>query len=409
MPRKRVRETSGTYEKGPLGNLITPASLKLLTGSGAELIEQIGLDVVRETIFDILTGKNVRDSTETLTRSRITALNLATATLFFKGASTTPDFVSQLPYLASETLARPGLTKQERWFAQWILGLTDKAFQNVLRDDKAKIDGYRDRYIEACKEIIDNYKREYGELIGTLKIVQEAKDGQVEESNETPIDWLLITYLLNTIGSQTLTIRGSDKSTNGKLFEKLVLGSLLSILGFTYETMQKIGEKVFWLSSQSEKRESDATLIYKIGQGVRFDIGFIGRGNPEIVLDKVTRFDHVDELENERFYMATIIIVDRVGENTRIVDMARAIGGEVVQMSNSYWPKDIAILLNRTLGYEHELVNMEQEKIEAFLRAKLNEIPLESFVKNLPLKDLPDVQPTQDGIRQESFNEDYTS
>jgi len=73
--------------------------------------------------------------------------------------------------------------------------------------------------------------------------------------------------LLNTVGSQTLTIRGSDKSTNGKLFEKLVLGSLLSILGFTYETTQKIGERVFWLSSQSEKRESDATLIYKIGQG----------------------------------------------------------------------------------------------------------------------------------------------
>ncbi len=408
MPRRRVRETSGTYEKGPLGNLITPASLKLLTGSGAELIEQIGLDVVRETIFDILTGKNVRDSTETLTRSRITALNLATATLFLKGASTTPDFVSRLPYLASETLARPGLSKQERWFAQWILGLTDKAFQNVLRDDKAKIDGYRDRYIEACSEIINNYKQEYGELTGTLKIVQEAREGK-KESTETTVDWLLITYLLNTIGSQTLTIRGSDKSTNGKLFEKLVLGSLLSILGFTYETTQKIGERVFWLSSQSEKRESDATLIYKIGQGVRFDIGFIGRGNPEIVLDKVTRFDHVDILENEHFYMATIIIVDRVGENTRIVDMARNIGGEVVQMSNAYWPKNIAILLNRTLGFEHELVNMEQERIEAFLRTKLNEIPLESFVRNLPLKDLPETLPALDMMNQESIDEDYPS
>jgi len=408
VPRKRVRETSGSYEKGPLGNLITPASLKLLTGSGAELIEQIGLDVVREIIFDILTGKNVRDSTETLTRSRITALNLATATLFFRGASTTPDFVNRLPYLAAETLARPGLTKPERWFAQWILGLTDKAFQNVLRDDKTLIDGYRDRYIEACNEIINNYKQEYGELTGTLRLAQTAKEGPTDIT-ETSVDWLLITYLLNTIGSQTLTIRGSDKSTNGKLFEKLVLGSLLSILGFTYEVTQKIGEKVFWLSSQSEKRESDATLIYQIGQGVRFDIGFIGRGNPEIVLDKATRFDHVDVLENKHFYMATIIIVDRVGKDTHILDMAHNIGGEVVQMSASYWPKDVAILLNRTLGFEHELVNMEQENIEAFLKAKLNDVPLENFVKNLPLKDLPDVQPTLEGMSQENDDEDYTS
>lgn len=404
MPKKRIRETSGPYARSTLGSLITPASLKLLTGSGAELIEQIGLDVVREIIFDILTGKNVWDSTETLTRSRITALNLATATLFFKGASSAPDFVQRLPYLAAETLARPGLTKPERWFAQWILGLTDKAFQNVLRDDNRLIDGYRDRYVEACNEIINNYKQEYGELTGTLKIIQEGEESS-EGNTETSIDWLLVTYLLNTIGSQTLTIRGSDKSTNGKLFEKLVLGSLLSILGFTYEVSQKIGEGVFWLSSQSEKRESDATLLYKLGQGVRFDIGFIGRGNPEISLDKVTRFDHVDVLGNAHFYMATIIIVDRIGKETRLTEVARNIGGEVVQMSAAYWPKDIAILLNRTLGFEHELVDMEQEKIEAFLKAKLNKVPLESFVKNMSLRDLPDIQPTTEGTNQENDDE----
>jgi len=107
--------------------------------------------------------------------------------------------------------------------------------------------------------------------------------------------------------------------------------------------------------------------------------------------------------------MATIIIVDRVGENTRIIDMARNIGGEVVQMSNAYWPKDIAILLNRTFGFEHELVNMEQEKIEAFLRTKLNEIPLESFVRNLPLKDLTDVQPPLEGMNQEGSDKEYPS
>src|SRR5690606_14779641 len=103
------------------------------------------------------------------------------------------------------------------------------------------------------------------------------------------INWLFMIYLLNTIGSQTLTIRGSDKSTYGKLFEKLVLGSLLHVMGFDF---QKSGElenpnRVFWLSSNDDDRESDATLLYEAGKGVRFDIGFIGRGNTEISLDKV--------------------------------------------------------------------------------------------------------------------------
>lgn len=292
-------------------------------------------------------------------------------------------------------MTRQGLTQPERWFAQWILGLTDKAFQNVLRDDRTQIDTYRDRYVEACNEIIQNYEQEYGKLIGTLRLNQNKSVVENTSQIEAPIDWLLITYLLNTIGSQTLTIRGSDKSTNGKLFEKLVLGSLLSILGFKYESSRKVDEGVFWLSTQSEKRESDATLLYKIGQGVRFDIGFIGRGNPEIVLDKVTRFEHEEFLEDRHFYMATIIIVDRVGKDTRILDMARNIGGDVVQMSVSYWPQDVALVLNRTLGFEHVLLHMTQNEVESFLKAKLNEIPLMQFVGSLPVKDVLEVEDTQ--------------
>src|SRR3990172_192510 len=109
---------------------------------------------------------------------------------------------------------------------------------------------------------------------------------------ETDISKYAMKSLIKTIGAQTLAIRGSEKSAYGKLFEKLVLGSLLHILGFKHiAPPPQEYEKVFWLSSRNEKRESDATLLYELGQGVRFDIGFIGRGNPEISLDKVTRFE----------------------------------------------------------------------------------------------------------------------
>jgi hypothetical protein len=381
--QKQTNSASKSDEIELLSSFITPASLQLLKGSGTDLIGQIGLDIFRGIILDILTGKNLRDSTESLTRRRITALNLAIVSLFVKGSSKSPDFVSKVPYLASDILAHKSLPKFERWLAQWMLGLTDKAVQNVLRDDIALLLRYRDSYIQTCKEIIDNHRQVYGELTGGIKLGEEA---------ETQVDWLLMTYLLNAIGSLTLTIRGSEKSTFGKLFEKLVLGSLLSIFGFKHETPHKIGEQVFWLSSQDEKRESDATLLYEIGKGVRFDIGFIGRGNPEISLDKVTRFQHEEILEGKRFYMATIIIVDRIGKNSRIVEMARAVNGSIVQMSATYWPQQVARLLKNALGFEHELLDMDQTKIEDYLREKLSTVPLTSFIRNLQVEDLPEIE-----------------
>ena len=46
----------------PLTELISPVDLSLLSSSGSQLVEQIGLDVVRGVVLDILTGKNLRDS-----------------------------------------------------------------------------------------------------------------------------------------------------------------------------------------------------------------------------------------------------------------------------------------------------------------------------------------------------------
>jgi len=190
-----------------------------------------------------------------------------------------------------------------------------------------------------------------------------------------------MTYLLNTIGAQTLAIRGSEKSAYGKLFEKLVLGSLLHILGFKHITPPpQEYEKVFWLSSRNEKRESDATLLYELGKGVRFDIGFIGRGNPEISLDKVTRFEREISLGRSKFFMATIILVDRIGANSRIERMAKEVQGTIIQMSAGYWPKQVAQVLNKTLGFKHDLLRMSDGETEKYLRKAMRKVPLEQFI-----------------------------
>ena len=354
-----------------LTDLISPADLDLLSASGSQLVEQIGLDVVRGVVLDILTGKNLRDSTEALTRRRIATLNLATMELFIKGSANSRDFVNQLPKIATDILSKGNLSKAERWLAQWILGLTDKAFQNVLRDDPEAIAEYRDRYIQICDEVIAARKTEKGSLQGEITI---------NGNQKAQINWLWITYLLNTIGAQTLAIRGSEKSAYGKLFEKLVLGSLLHILGFRHIAPPQEYEKVFWLSSRKEKRESDATLLYELGQGVRFDIGFIGRGNPEISLDKVTRFEREISLGRSKFFMATIILVDRIGASSRIERMAEEVQGTIIQMSAGYWPRQVAQVLNKTLGLKHDLLRMSDSDTEKYLHKAMRKVPLEQFI-----------------------------
>ena len=232
---------------------------------------------------------------------------------------------------------------------------------------------YRDRYIQVCQQVIANHEREYGELSGVLALDSGAK---------AEVNWLLMTYMLNTIGAQTLAIRGSEKSAYGKLFEKLILGSLLHILGFKLVSAGQAAEfnRVFWLAARGEKRESDATLLYEAGKGVRFDIGFIGRGNPEISLDKVSRFEREISLGRSHWYLATIIIVDRIGAGSRIEQLARQIEGTIIQMSAGYWPQQVALELNRVLDLKHELVDMEQSQIGPYLARKMTEVPLEDFI-----------------------------
>jgi hypothetical protein len=59
------------------------------------------------------------------------------------------------------------------WIAQWVLGLTDKAFQNVLRDNPDALIEYRDRYIETCRQVISSQAREYIERLA------QAVDGTI--------------------------------------------------------------------------------------------------------------------------------------------------------------------------------------------------------------------------------------
>lgn len=359
-----------------LTKLLSPVAIELLEASGVKLVKQIGLDVIRGVVYDVMCGKNLRDSTEELTRRRIASLNLALLNFFIRAASASEKYVATLPSVARKRLSAGKLTKAERWLSQWLLGLTDKGYQNILRDDPKKLEQYESKYVRICEEVIAQQVKDTGQLSGSLTLASGEK---------ARLNWLFVTYLLNTVGCQTLTIRGSEKSAYGKLFEGLILGSLLHILGFRHVSGPDARQlnKVFWLSSRGARRESDATLLYKPGKGIRFDIGFIGRGNPEISLDKVTRFAREVELGKSKYYMHTIIIVDRIGDRSKIEMLAKRVGGTILQMSMAYWPVEVARELYNVLGHKHELLRLKGTKVGSYLKAKIAEVPLEEFFGNV--------------------------
>jgi hypothetical protein len=137
---------------------------------------------------------------------------------------------------------------------------------------------------------------------------------------------------------------------------------------------------VFWSVSRGTKRESDATALYKATHAIRFDIGFIGSGNTEISLDKVSRFERYLNLKGTRYRVTTNIIVDRIGKGSRIQELAREIDGYIVQMSASYWPITVAGILDEILGWPHPVLRMSETEFETWLKTSLREAPLTNWI-----------------------------
>lgn len=357
--------------KVKLTDLMPRDGKELIAYTGREVINKVGADIIKNIIVSILCGENVRDLTEDLTKRRLAIINGALLTLFVRGCSSIEDFVSKLPELAGSQLKLKN-PKVDKDILLWLLGLTGKGVQNILRSSPKILNEYVRKSNATTKKIAEECRNSYGDLRGTLTLDKDTAE----------INWNVILPVFNTIGTQTLAIRGAEKSMYGKLFERLVLGSCLSILGFEQIGNKETSDcnKVFWLSSRGSKRESDATALFEPGKGVRFDIGFIGPGNTEISLDKVSRFEREMEYGRQNHFMATFIIVDRIGTKSRIVDLARKIDGTIIQMSMAYWPKEMAEKLGFVLGFKHPIQKMAPENIERYIKTAMKKINIEDFV-----------------------------
>lgn len=369
-----------------INDLFPQSSRLLLTGGGKDFIERIGVEAARRVILSVMAGENVRSETEPLSRRRITQVSGALIALFARGCIERDDFIEQLSELAIQQIRTSRRNDNASiWPAQWLIGLTGKSVQNVLRSDPEAVHQYVLDFEAAVEEASVICHEELGDIAMTLSV------GEGEKRNTVNLGWKGILRLTTTVGSQTLTIRGSDKSIYGKLFERLVLGSFLTILGFDRvdRTTNRRNREVFWLSDQSRGRESDATLIYQPGAVARFDIGFIGPGNSEISKDKLSRYERELETAGTTNQSTTFIVVDRLpAKSNKTEAAAERIGAEIVQMSMQYWPRTLAQRLGTRLGFTHELQSLRDDEINQYLANKLASIPIQDFLIGVSPEDL---------------------
>lgn len=389
--RGRRRSKLVRDEPSVLDSLYPNSGRVLLSGTGRQFVERLGIEATRQAIHNVMMGENLRTQTEPLSRRRIALISGAVITLFARGLLTRPGFIRELSALAVQQIeASPRADNERVWPAQWMIGLTGKSFQNVLRSDPEARARYVADFEAAIQESAATLESEFGELRLSLGYIR-GDDGRRAE-----LDWVGITRLTTAIGSQTLTIRGSDKSLYGKLFERLVLGSLLSILGYRRSVSGRPdSDHTFWLSDSSDIRESDATLLVKPGQLARFDIGFIGPGNSEISKDKLSRYAREHEINRMGHGSKTFVIVDRLPRTGKTEQAAAAIGAEIVQMSMAFWPRDVAMRLHQAYGTSHEIESIADADMSDYLMRALRNVPIEELVSGISFSGVSDA-PAED-------------
>lgn len=235
---------------------------KSIKATRSDFTETMGENGVKDIIRSVLEGGNVRDTTEFITQRRLINSYFAMLDLYIGHLSDYADNFSEYSEYITNDLKEAKNTALT--LDLWLLGLTKKGFDNIVRGAENLVD-YQVSFSQSMSDAVENLKDTYGDISGVIEVNNRKMD----------VNWNTLALLFMTLGGQTLSIRGSAKSMNGKMFEKLVLGSLLTINGFEFvseppEVVDK-DKKYFWLSHMDEnERETDATLIFN-GKAISID------------------------------------------------------------------------------------------------------------------------------------------
>jgi hypothetical protein len=117
--------------------------------------------------------------------------------MYLRGQAADPEFAEQLPRLARAEFLRAGTDALDKLILLWVLGLTNKQVQNVLRSDAKAWDEYVAMFTETVDRASTDATKTYGALSGNIKTTQNAA---------AVVTWKWTAHLLAAVGSQTLGI-----------------------------------------------------------------------------------------------------------------------------------------------------------------------------------------------------------
>ena len=264
----------------------------------------------RATTAKILTGTNYRLFFEGATRRKLIATYRELAQL-----------ARQYPH--NDTLWRDNIKKLlregssiEKNLRYWLIGLTKKTADNLG--------------IEAA---------EYPEMFDKLVTDIESSAADLK---------LRDTALLLWSGAATLTVRGSQKSKIGKVLEKSIARAALMIIGLIEGNT--VGNFQLNLDADEEvMRETDAEITTRRGK-IRLEVGLIGKGNPEVIGDKIGRMERND-----------IILLDILPQGSSMWHTAEQHGVKLIQMRNNHPVEELRKhLLRFSLPVQDEAISMAE-------------------------------------------------
>lgn len=90
----------------------------------------------------------------------------------------------------------------------------------------------------------------------------------------------------------------------------------------------------------------------------------------------------MDDIGGVMHNISTMVIVDVIGDRSRIVNMAEEIDGKVVAMSDPYWVAKVSSYISSKLNVDDLLEDKPQLKyIQSFISDALENVDLEKYIK----------------------------
>ena len=203
---------------------------------------------LREATAKILTGMNYRLFYEDITRRTLINAYKELTELAKKHPNDDEKWKSAIREMIEKG------TPEDKRLRQWLIGLTKKTAVNL---------GIK----------VSEYPSVFDQMMESIETTQGVQRRDMA--------------LLLWCGSATLTIRGSQKSKIGKSLEQSIARTALTTIGLKEER----GDfRLNVLADGEVDRETDAEIRTPRGF-IRMEIGLIGKGNSEVISDKVSRVD----------------------------------------------------------------------------------------------------------------------